>query len=79
MLFSRVILTLYFGVLFWRDILIFYAGVLQSTLVIVPLSHVPEVLNVHMSKIYKKITTIKLNKLKFKKVLKKNRISFLKS
>ena len=31
-------------------------------------THVPEVLNVHMKEIYKKLTTIKYNKLKFKKV-----------
>ena len=40
--------------------------------------NVPEVLNVHMNEIYKKITTIKLNKLKFKKVFKKITFSFLK-
>ena len=33
-------------------------------------SNVPEVLNVHMNEICRKITTIKWNKLKFKKVLK---------
>ena len=32
---------------------------------------VPKVLNVYMNEIYKKITTIKLNKLKFKKISKK--------
>ena len=32
----------------------------------------PEVLNVHMNEIYKKLTTITQNKLKFKKVLKKS-------
>ena len=32
-----------------------------------------------MNEIYKKLTTIELNKLKFKKVLKKNHIFFLKS
>ena len=40
--------------------------------------HVSEVLNVHMNEIYKKLTTIKLNKLKFKKVLKKITFSFSK-
>ena len=40
--------------------------------------YVPEVRNVHMNEIYKKLTTIKLNKLKFKKVLNKITFSFLK-
>ena len=40
--------------------------------------YVPEVLNVHMNEIYKKLTTIKSNKLKFKKVLKKIIFSFSK-
>ena len=38
------------------------------------ISQVPEVLNVHMNEIYRKLTTIKLNKLRFKKVL--NKITF---
>ena len=40
---------------------------------------VPDVLNVHVNKIYKKLTTIKSNKLRFKEVFKKNPIFFLKS
>ena len=36
--------------------------------------YVPEVLNVHTNEIYKKLTTIKFKKLKFKKVL--NKITF---
>ena len=36
--------------------------------------HVSEVLDFHMNEIYKKLTTIKLNKLKFKKVLKKSHL-----
>ena len=40
--------------------------------------NLPEVLNVHMNKIYKKLTAIKLNKLKFKKVFKKITFSFSK-
>ena len=34
-------------------------------------SHVPDVQKVHMNEIYRKLTTIKSNKLKFKKVFKK--------
>ena len=34
--------------------------------------HVPEVLNVYMNAIYKKLTAIKSNKLKLKKVLNKS-------
>ena len=33
--------------------------------------HVPEVLNVHMNEIYKKLITIKFTKLKLKNVFKK--------
>ena len=40
--------------------------------------HVPEVPNVHMNAIHKKITTIKQNKLKFKKVFKKITFPFSK-
>ena len=43
-----------------------------------PITNVPEVLNLHMNEIYKKLTTIKENKLKFKKVLKKITFSFSK-
>ena len=43
-----------------------------------PIFQVPEVLNVHMNEIYKKITTIKSNKLKFKQVLNKITFSFSK-
>ena len=32
------------------------------------MKNIPEVLNFHMNEIYRKITTIKLNKLKLKKV-----------
>ena len=41
--------------------------------------NVPEVLIVHKNEIYKKLTTIKWNKLKFEKIFKKNHIFFLKS
>ena len=39
---------------------------------------VPEVLNVHMNEIYRKLTTIKLNKLKLLKVFLKITFSFSK-
>ena len=40
--------------------------------------NVPEVLNVHMNEICKKLTTIKYNKLKFEEVFKKITFSFSK-
>ena len=40
--------------------------------------YVPEVLNVHMNEIYKKLTTNKSNKLRFKKVFRKIPFSFSK-
>ena len=40
--------------------------------------HIPEVLNVHINEIYKKLTKIKLNKFKLKKVFKKITFSFSK-
>ena len=42
------------------------------------ISYVPEVLYVHTNEIYKKLTTIKFKKLKFKKVLNKITFSFSK-
>ena len=41
-------------------------------------NNVPEVLNVQMNEIYKKLTTIKLNKFKFEKIFKKITFSFSK-
>ena len=40
----------------------------NKDLKLVKLDVVPEVLNVHMNKIYKKLTTIKFKKLEFKSI-----------